>query len=192
MQQLARFVRFAEAINAFVGRWASWLTLVTVLVCATVVIFRYAFAAGIGWVQQLYKGIGGTIWLQELYIWTHAAAFMLGAGYTYMADKHVRVDVIYANRSPRAKAWLDLVSTIVFLFPWIFVLGYFAWPYVLSSWQLWETSQQVGGMPGLYVLKSVILVFCGLMLLQGLAMCARSILTIGGREDLLPPIRVEE
>lgn len=174
MGALARFIHFAEGLNDYVGRIVSWLTLATVLICATVVFIRYVLAAGF-------------IWMQELYVWTHAAAFMLGAGYTLMANKHVRVDIMYARASPKTQAWLDLISTVVFLFPWILVLSYLAWPYVLTSWQLWEVSQQVGGMHGLYILKTVILVFCALMMLQGLAICARSILVIAGHGDLAPP-----
>jgi TRAP-type mannitol/chloroaromatic compound transport system permease small subunit len=41
-------------------------------------------------------------------------------------------------------------------------------------------------MPGLFVLKSFILVFAAVIALQGLAMAIRSILIIAGREDLVP------
>jgi TRAP-type mannitol/chloroaromatic compound transport system permease small subunit len=174
MGALAGFVRFAEAVNDYVGRIVAWLTFATVLICATVVFIRYALQSGF-------------IWMQELYVWTHAAAFMLGAGYTLMANKHVRVDIIYARASPKTKAWLDLISTFVFLFPWVILLAYFAWPYVLQSWELWETSSQVGGMPGLYVMKTIILAFAGLMFLQGLAICARSILILNDQGHLAPP-----
>jgi TRAP-type mannitol/chloroaromatic compound transport system permease small subunit len=176
MRALAGFVRLAESVNEVVGRSVAWLTLATVLICATVVVIRYVF-------------LTGYIWLQELFVWTHAAAFMLGAGFTLMTNRHVRVDIVYATRSPATQAWLDLLSTFLFLFPWIIVLWYFAWPYVMASWDLRETSSQVGGMPGLYILKSVILAFCALMMLQGLAICARSVLVIAGRTDLLPPQR---
>lgn len=179
MRAIAGFVRFAEAVNDVVGRTVAYLTLATVLICATVVIIRYVFESGF-------------IWLQELYVWTHAAAFMLGAGFTLMVNRHVRVDIFYARRSEQTRAWLDLLSTIVFLFPWIIVLWYYAWPYVVSSWALGEESPQVGGMPALYLLKSVILAFCVLMALQGLAICARSVLVISGRPDLLPPLRSAE
>jgi TRAP-type mannitol/chloroaromatic compound transport system, small permease component len=179
MRAIAGFVRFAEAVNDVVGRTVAYLTLATVLICAAVVIIRYVFESGF-------------IWLQELYVWTHAAAFMLGAGFTLMVNRHVRVDILYATRSERTRAWLDLLSTIVFLFPWLIVLWYYAWPYVASSWALGEESPQVGGMPALYLLKSVILAFCVLMGLQGLAICARSLLVIGGRPDLLPPLRSAE
>lgn len=174
MGALAGFVRFAEAVNDYVGRVVAWLTLATVLICATVVVLRYALQTGF-------------IWMQELYVWTHAAAFMLGAGYTLMANKHVRVDILYARASPTNQAWLDLLSTLVFLFPWIILLIYFTWPHVTNSWLIWETSSQVGGMPGLYIMKTIILVFAGLMLLQGLAICGRSILVLNGLGHLAPP-----
>lgn len=174
MGALAGFVRFAEAVNDYIGRAVAWLTLATVLICATVVIIRYALHTGY-------------VWMQELYVWTHAAAFMLGAGYTLMANKHVRVDIVYARVSPKRQAWLDLLSTLVFLFPWVILLAYYAWPYVITSWELWETSSQVGGMPGLYVMKTIILAFAGLMFLQGLAICGRSILVINGQGHLAPP-----
>lgn len=174
MGALAGFVRFAEAVNDYIGRAVAWLTLATVLICATVVVIRYALHTGF-------------IWMQELYVWTHAAAFMLGAGYTLMANKHVRVDIVYARVSPKGQAWLDLLSTFVFLFPWVILLTYYAWPYVITSWELWETSSQVGGMPGLYVMKTIILAFAGLMFLQGLAICGRSILIINEQGHLAPP-----
>ena len=174
MHALAGFVRLAESINGAIGRTVAYLTLATVIICATVVVIRYAFHTGF-------------IWLQELFVWTHAVAFMLGSGFTLMVNRHVRVDIVYASRPERTRAWIDLLSTVVFLFPWIFVLWYYAWPYVAASWQLGEESPQVGGMPGLYLLKTMILGFCALMLLQGLAICARSALVIAGRPDLVPP-----
>ncbi|MCL4767283.1 MAG: TRAP transporter small permease subunit [Hyphomicrobiaceae bacterium] len=176
MRALAGFVHLAEAVNDVVGRSVAYLTLATVIICATVVVIRYAFQTGF-------------IWLQELFVWTHAAAFMLGSGFTLMTNRHVRVDIVYATRSPRTQAWLDLLSTFVFLFPWVIVLWYLAWPYVEASWLLGEESPQVGGMPGLYLLKAVVLGFCALMMLQGLAICARCTIVIRGRPDLLPPPR---
>lgn len=174
MSVLVAFIRWAEAVNYRVGEWVKWLTLATVLICATVVFIRYALQAGL-------------IWLQDLYVWIHGAVFMLGAGYTFMANRHVRVDIYYARLSPVRQAWFDLGATLVFLFPWIIVLAWYAWPYVGASFALQEGSSQVGGMPGLYILKAAILAFCGLMALQGLAVIARCILTISGRADLAPP-----
>lgn len=169
MDKLAAFVRAVERLNGITGRWISWLALATVLVCATVVVLRYAF--GIGF-----------IWMQELYVWSHATVFMVGAGYTLLRDQHVRVDVYYARMSPRGKAWVELFGGAIFLLPWLIVLFVLSIPYVSASWRLFEASSQTGGMPGLFLLKSVIIVFCVLLGLQGLAGMARAVLTLAGRE----------
>jgi TRAP-type mannitol/chloroaromatic compound transport system permease small subunit len=71
--------------------------------------------------------------------------------------------------------------------PFILVILIYAWPYVMRSWRLFEGSQNVGGMPGLFVLKTFVIGFCVVVGLQGLAWAARSILVIADREELLPP-----
>jgi TRAP-type mannitol/chloroaromatic compound transport system permease small subunit len=167
---LTNFARAVDALNGAAGRAVAWLTVATVLICAAVVVLRYAFGIGL-------------IWLQELYVWTHAIVFMLGAGYTLLINGHVRVDIYYARVSPRRKAWLDLIGTVVFLMPWLIVLAAYAIPYIAASWQLGEASSQTGGMPGLYLLKSAILGFCLLVGLQGLAIIARSVVVIAGSSD---------
>jgi TRAP-type mannitol/chloroaromatic compound transport system permease small subunit len=103
-----------------------------------------------------------------------------------MRDDHVRVDIFYRPAPPRRKAIADLFGVVVFLLPFIFVVYTYTSPAVLRSWSYFEGSGNIGGMPGLFVLKSFIIVFCALVGLQGLAMAARSILVLGGREDLLP------
>lgn len=173
MGGLATFVRAVGALNRAVGSIVAWLALATVLVCAAVVVLRYAFGIGL-------------IWLQELYVWFHALVFMLGAGYTLLVNGHVRVDIYYASVDARRKAWFDLVGTLIFLLPWIIVLTWYAIPYVAASWRLFEESTQTGGMPALYLLKSAILAFCLLVGLQGLAIIARSILVLAGRDGDVP------
>lgn len=171
---LVGFVRAVDGVNEWVGRFVAWLTLATVLVCAAVVLFRYAFSVGF-------------VWLQELYVWCYALVFMLGAGYTLRHGGHVRVDIFYANLSPRGKALVELFGTLVFLLPWLAVVAFVSWPYIGASWRILEPSAQTGGMPGLFVLKSALMVFCLLLGLQGLAIVARSVLVLSGRQDLLPP-----
>jgi TRAP-type mannitol/chloroaromatic compound transport system permease small subunit len=93
------------------------------------------------------------------------------------------VDILYAKASVRGRAWVDLFGGVVFLLPWIIVTGTMAAPWVWASILTNETSASTGGMPGLFVLKSVILIFCVLLGLQGLATVARSILVLKGREE---------
>lgn len=167
MRALAAFVRAVDRLNEHVGRVVAWLTLATVLICAGVVFLRYALSIGF-------------IWMQELYVWTYAVVFMVGAGYTLLHGGHVRVDIFYARMSARRKAVVDLIGTIVFLLPWLAVLLAVALPYVSASWALAEPSSQNGGLPGLFLLKTVILVFGVLLGLQALALIARSLLVLGG------------
>ncbi|MEX2649072.1 MAG: TRAP transporter small permease subunit [Alphaproteobacteria bacterium] len=173
MPILIGLVRAIDAVNEWIGRAVAWLTLGTVLVCAAVVTLRYAFSYG-------------SICLQEIYVWQHAAVFMVGAGYTFLHRGHVRVDILYARMSKRAKAWVDLGGTLVFLLPWLAVLVWFGWPFVALSWRLLEASSQAGGCQGFFLLKSVIMVFAALVALQGIALACRSMLVLAGHEGYAP------
>ena len=84
MDTLARTVSAIDCINRWVGRAVSWLTLATVMICGAVVLLRY-------WAGQ------GHVWMQELYVWTHAMTFLLAAGFAYLLNAHVRVDIFYAK-----------------------------------------------------------------------------------------------
>jgi len=170
MGALAAFVRLAEAVNGVIGRATAWLVAATVLLCFAVVVLRY----GVGF---------GDIRLQEGYIWLHAVVFMIGAGYTFREDGHVRVDLFYAAMSARGRAWVNVLGTVFFLLPWLFVVVYFGWPYVLTSWANLESSSDPSGLSGTFLLKSVIFAFCGLVALQGLAVIARGVLVLSGREE---------
>ena len=167
MEALKGFVRAIDALNDWIGRTAAWLTLGCVLTCFAVVVLRYAFNMGFPW-------------LQELYVWQHAAVFMAGAGYTMLHRGHVNVDVLYGRLAPRRRAWLDILGTLIFLFPWLAVLAAASLPFVLSSWSIHEASSNADGMPAVYLLKSLLLVFCAALFLQGLALIARRGLFLAG------------
>jgi TRAP-type mannitol/chloroaromatic compound transport system permease small subunit len=174
LQALAAYVRIAGAINRIFGEVLSWLALAVVLVCFTVVVQRYLFHVS-------YPA------LQDLYVWLSGAMFTGVAGFALMRGDHVRVDIFYRPWPIRRKAVADLIGSLLFLMPFVIVTFIYALPNVSRSWRLFEGSANVGGMPGFFVLKSFVLLFCVLVGLQGLAMAARSILVLGGRENLLPP-----
>lgn len=173
MSALGIFVRLTDSMNEYVGRFVSWFTLATVVICFVVVVLRYAFGIGI-------------LWLQELYVWTHAGVFMIGAGYTLLHGGHVRVDIFYDRLSVRKKAWTNILGTVVFLLPWLIVVAYYGLGFFQASYRIGESSPQGGGMPALYVLKGMILVFCFLVGMQGLALIGRSILILKGHPGFLP------
>jgi TRAP-type mannitol/chloroaromatic compound transport system permease small subunit len=174
MNALAAAVRFLDQFNEIIGRGIAWLTLAMVLIGFVVVMLRYVFNIGF-------------VWMQESYVWLHGVIFMAGAGYTLLHDGHVRVDIFYRTASMRTKAWIDLFGALVLMLPVLALVWIQAWPYVLDSWGRLEESREAGGLPGLFLLKSVVLVFCVTMALQAFSLAGRSILVLAGRANLVAP-----
>lgn len=174
MQAMAFAVRAICAVNMLLGRLFSLFSLGIVLVCFAVVVLRYGFRMG-------------SVPMQDLYIWLNGMMFMGIAGYTLMKDGHVRVDIFYRDAALRTKALIDIAGCVLFVVPFLYVLVDHGWPYVARSWGLREGSANVGGLQGLYLLKSFVLVFVAVVGLQALAMALRSLLILGGRADLVPP-----
>ncbi len=173
MRAIAFLVRIISGLNALVGNIFSWLSLAIVLVCFTVVVQRYVFGRSF-------------VWMDDLYIWLNGAMFTAVAGFALLRNDHVRVDIFYRPASTRRKATVDLIGVILFLLPFSWIVFYYGWGFVSRAWRLGEASANVGGMPGLFILKAFILGFAVLLALQGIAMALRSVLVLSDREDLLP------
>lgn len=161
-------------VNWIIGQIFSWLSLGIVVVCFTVVVQRYVFAISF-------------VWMQDLYIWLSGAMFTAVAGFALLRDDHVRVDIFYRPAKVQKRALVDLIGSVVFLLPFTWIVFSYSMPFVERSWSLMEGSANVGGMPGLFVLKSFIIAFAVLLALQGIAMICRSVLILRGRSDLVPP-----
>jgi TRAP-type mannitol/chloroaromatic compound transport system permease small subunit len=146
----------ARAI-ATLGRSVAWLTLLLTLLAFAIVVLRYGF--NLGW-----------IWLQESVTYLHALVFMVAAAWAFQTDDHVRVDIFYRGRSERYRNWVDLVGTLILLLPFCVFLLIIGWDYVAVSWADREASREAGGLPLVWLLKSLILVLPVLLLLQ--AWCA--------------------
>jgi TRAP-type mannitol/chloroaromatic compound transport system permease small subunit len=170
MDTLSRLVAYIDRLNEIVGRAVAWLVLAVVGIVFLVVVLRYGF----GW---------GRVAMQESYLWLHALVFMAAAGYTLRHDAHVRIDVIYARHGVRFRAWVDLLGSLLLLLPFTLTALVTAWPYVADSWARGEASREAAGLPALYLLKSAILVFAVLLMLQGLALAGRSLLTLLGKGE---------
>ena len=165
MDILAALARRIDRLNDWIGRGVALLTIFMVVNVFVVVVLRYVFS--LGW-----------IWMQEMYVWAHGAVFLLGAAYTLLNDGHVRIDVFYRSASPRYKAWVNLVGSVCMGLPVVWVIFSNSLSYVLRSWRGLESSAEAGGLPGLFVLKTVIPVFCVLFALQVLSVVLRSLLTL--------------
>ena len=165
-------------LTTAVGRLSAWLALFLVLGMVLVVALRYAF------------GIGN-IALQESLTYLHGALFMLAIAYTLAEDEHVRVDVLYQRFSPRTRAWVNLQGTLFLLMPLCAALFWLSLDYVASSWREQEGSAN-GGLPFVYLLKSLLLVLPALLGIQALADLLRHALTLLGAPLATPTAHPED
>ncbi|MBR9814976.1 TRAP transporter small permease subunit [bacterium] len=159
-----------ERVLDAIGRWVSWLVVAVVIVCFAGVTLRYGF--DLGWVA-----------LQESYQALHAAAFLLAGAWVLRRDEHVRVDVWYRGRSARTRAWVNLLGALLLLMP---VCGFIVWAsidYVAAAWRVLEGSRQPGGLPGVFVIKTLIPVSAALVLLAGVSQALYPWRVLRGGED---------
>ncbi|MEO0762985.1 MAG: TRAP transporter small permease subunit [Pseudomonadota bacterium] len=151
-----------DAVNRRIGLAVRWLALAMVLVQFVIVLMRYVFGVSF-------------VWADEGVMYLHASLFMLGAGYTLLVDGHVRVDVVSARLSDRARRAIDLAGHLLLLIPSMTVLLLWSWPSVARAWSVLEGPVSVGGIPASFLLKSLIPAFCVLLIVQALAHCARQV-----------------
>lgn len=149
-----------DQMNRAVAGVVKWLALLMVLVQFCIVIGRYVFGVN-------------SIAAQESVLYMHATLFMLGAGFTLLVDKHVRVDVFYSKVSDRTRQRIDLFGHLFLLIPSMTALLYWSWPSVRNSWKILEGPISVGGIEAVFLLKSLIPAFCVLILLQSLSILIR-------------------
>lgn len=158
-------IRFAKSINEWVGKTVSWLTMFLVFLVCIDVGRRYVLNSA-------------SIWGMELEWHLFAAIFLLGAGYSFKHDRHVRVDLFYIKFSKRDKAWTNLIGGIVFLVPWCILIIIVSYSYALRSFEIMEGSPNPDGLPYLFIIKFTLTAGIGLLLLQGLASIAESALVL--------------
>ncbi len=168
MTALYNIARAIDALNTRIGRVVAWSVLIMVLVQFAVVVLRYVFAFS-------NSALSEVVW------YLHGILFMIGAGYTLLNDGHVRVDIFYREASLRRKAWVDLIGSIVFLIPLCILTVWLSWGYVLNSWIVLEGSTELSGLPIVFLYKTVIWVFAGLVGLQALSTAIKAFLFLMGR-----------
>ena len=154
-----------SSINKLAGNICSFLVVLMTLNVFLVVVLRYLF--GISF-----------IWMQETYVWMHAYIFMLGAGFTYLNDDHVRIDILYRSASSTYRAVVDLIGNIFLLLPFLFIIWSYSFPFVYKSWMMNEISREAGGLTMLFLLKFAILIFVFLLFIQAISKIINNFISI--------------
>ena len=149
-----------HAMTHFLGR-----------VCAVLLGVMTLMGAGNALLRYLGSYIGKTLTSNaflEGQWFLFGAVFLLGAGYVFQSDTHVRVDVFYGRLSPSSKRKINVLGTIFFLIPFCIFGVWSSWDYTLVSIRQLEMSRDAGGLPQ-YPVKMLIPLSFALLLLQGIA-----------------------
>jgi len=133
MKPLLALSRLIDTVNRWVGAIIIWFVLAAVLISAGNAVMRKAF------------NVGSNAYL-ELQWYLFAAVFLLGAGYTFLRNAHVRIDFISTRLSPRSRNWVDILGIVVFLMPLCLILITLSWPLIVNAWVSGEMSQNAGGL----------------------------------------------
>ena len=133
MSALLGLSRAIDVFNELIGKLIRWLVLATVLISAVNAIVRKAF------------NIGSNAYL-EVQWYLFAAVFMLGAGYAFLRNAHVRIDFISSKLSKRTNAIIDILGIVVFVIPLCLILITLSWPFFVNAWNTGEMSSNAGGL----------------------------------------------
>jgi TRAP-type mannitol/chloroaromatic compound transport system permease small subunit len=172
---LLRLSGWIDAFNERVGRLLSWLVLAAVLISAGNAVMRKTF------------NIGSNAFL-EIQWYLFAAVFMLGAGYAFLKNAHVRIDFISSKLSTRTNTVIDILGIVVFLIPLSLILINLSWPLFMRAYDSGEMSQNAGGLIRWPVLLLIPAGF-GILLVQAVSELIKRVAYLQGLRD--EPMSVE-
>jgi TRAP-type mannitol/chloroaromatic compound transport system permease small subunit len=158
---MQNLINAIDGLNERMGKAASWLTLVLVILVCFDVVIRYVFSNSSAWIMELEWHLFSLI-------------FLIGAAYAFKHDRHVRVDLFYSKFSAKDKALVDLVGNVIFLIPWCVIILVYSFEYAMTSFRIGEISPDPGGLPARYLIKFAITLGIFLLLLQAIAQALRS------------------
>ena len=165
MKYWATLAQTIDSVSRSVGNAVAFAAIAMALVTTTVVILRYGFGQG-------------AIAAQESVLYLHGALFMLGAAPTLLTDKHVRVDVFYRNFTDRQKHWVNTIGHTVFTLPFCTLIVFGSWGYVSESWSIMESSPEPGGIPAVFLLKTLIPAMALLLALQAISLIIQGLIKL--------------
>lgn len=133
MTPLLSLSRLIDNITTGIGKFSMWLILATTLISAGNAIVRKIFSVS-------------SNGLLEIQWYLFAAVFMLGAGYGFLKNSHVRIDFLSSRLSPRARNWVDVIGIVGVLFPFCILSIVLSWPLFSNALTTGEMSQNAGGL----------------------------------------------
>lgn len=157
--------RFSQAIDNVIkkiGSVISWFWIALIVVICVNVFMKNALGQG-------------SVRFEEIQWHIYSALFLLGLSYTMTFDDHVRVDLLHENFNLRTKAWVEVVGIIVFLLPFLIMLLYFTWPFVIKAFTDGERSSSPAGLAYYWIIKSTLVIGLALLLATSISRLQRCI-----------------
>lgn len=165
MSPIKNYIRLINKLDKRIGTVVSWFTTLLVLVVCYDVLTRYLLKES-------------SVAVQEIEWHLFSIIFLMGASFTLRSEKHVRVDLFYSRLSPKRKALINLLGTLILLIPFCLLVIYSSKDFVINSFNIGESSPNPGGLPARYILKAILPVSFFLILLQGIAQLFESFLVL--------------
>ena len=175
-------VRLSERLRAFVefvGRWGAVFILPLVFVTMWDVVMRKIGGLQVVLVEHFGRPFESTV-LQELEWHFHTALFTLVLGYSYVRNRHVRVDLIREKLTFRSQAWIELLGVSLFMIPYCLIVGYFALTFAWDSLLLMEKSASTVGLSYRWVIKSVLVFGMFVAFVSGVAVWLQTVIVLFG------------
>ncbi len=166
MLALLKFAHVVDWLNTMIGKITMWLILATTLI-----------SAGNAIVRKIFDSSSNS--LLEIQWYLFAGVFLLGAGYGFLKNSHVRIDFLSSRFSARTRNWIDVVGIVAVLFPFCLIVINLSWPLFVRALASGEMSQNAGGLIRWPVYSLVPLGF-GLLMLQGMSELIKRLAFITG------------
>ncbi len=138
-----------------IGQKAAWLSFVLVILICFDVTFRYLFN-------------DTQVWMIELEWYLFGILFLLCGAWSWMEDRHVRVDVFYQKFSPKTKNNINRWGHVLLGLPWLAIVIYSSFKYAGYSLRWNEGSPDPGGLPARYIVKYMMTLGFVLMFIVGI------------------------
>lgn len=183
MQYLVRISDVLRDLVEAAGCFAKWLLLLLIGVTLFDVVTR-KFVGTQTFLAGHFGNLLNSTRLQEMEWHLHTGLFALCLGFAYLRNAHVRVDLISERRSPRWRAWVELLGCLLFLLPYCLVVIWFGYDFALKSYLQHEVSASMIGLPHRWIIKSVFVVGMLLALAAGLSILLRYVVVLFGPPGL--------
>ncbi len=169
---MRKVVLFINTLSEIAGQIAKFLMIALVLVLCYEVVSRYVFNSPTKWALETSKMLMGTF-----------GAF--GWSYTFLHEGHVRVDVLYIRFSRKVKSLVNVIFSIIFLFPICIILLTSGLKWAIFSWKVGEKMVESSWLPPAAPFRTMLVIAFILFTMQSIAKFIQELYFLIRKRELL-------